>query len=330
MQKRTAVTTKQAMAEPEDTLDSLRAIERYHQRLWFLALLLLMLVSISLFTLEATSSAAERFISGVTSTARAVIDEYGTAVALLVIVLAACAYFYEKLLFVRNQNRELVQALESNARALALRNHQLDTWDRLSHQLITQFNLPRLLQLIVATAAEVTESECAAVVVAEQDSPHLRLAAIHGRGMQTELARHVAAKVIATGESIAFGMGSAPEEFDRPDLAAEDLVALAATPLAAATTGGSLLVGRLNPGEPYRENIVSLLNSFASQASIALEKAHLYAENQRQLQRLGSLLEELREAHYRLGGRLQMAAGERGTGDLAPDGSEQETVAGPR
>jgi len=286
----------------DSSLYSLRTIEKTQQRLWLLACVLFVLVSLSLLTLDATSAAAERLISGATNWARLLIDQYGTALALLAIVSLACVYIYQQLLVVRNQNRELVQALDSSATVLALRNHQLDTWDQLSHQLITNFNLPRLLDLIVETASQVTASDCAAVIVSDRDTPHLRLGAIHHRGMQTDLARRVAAKVIATGDSVEIARDSVPEEFDRPDLAWEDLIAIAATPLVAADSiHGALIVGRLEPAEPYPQNIIEVLSSFANQASIALEKAHLYAETQSQLQRLGRLLEELRLAQSRLG-----------------------------
>jgi len=284
------------------SLYSLRTIESTQQRLWLLACVLFVLLCLSLLTLDATSAAAERLIFGATNWAHLLIDQYGTGLALLAIVSLACAYVYEKLLLARNQNRELVQALDASARVLALRNHQLDTWDQLSHQLITNFNLPRLLDLIVETASQVTASDCAAVIVSDRDTPHLRLGAIHHRGMQTDLARRVAAKVIATGDSLEIARDSVPEEFDRPDLAWEDLMAIAATPLVAADSiHGALIVGRLEPAEPYPQNIIEVLSSFANQASIALEKAHLYAETQLQLQRLARLLEELRLAQSRLG-----------------------------
>jgi len=285
----------------DGSLYSLRTIERTQQRLWLLACVLFLLVSLSLLTLDAASATAERIFSGATTRAQLLIDQYGTALALLAIVSLTCVYMYQQLLLVRNQNRALVQALDASARVLALRNHQLDTWDQLSHQLITNFNLPRLLDLIVETAAQVTASDSAAVIVSDGDTPHLRLGAIHHRGMQTELARRVAAKVIATGESIQIARDSVPDEFDMPDFAWEDLIAIAATPLVAAgSIHGALIVGRLVPANPYPHDIMNVLGSFANQASIALEKAHLYAETQSQLQRLEKLLDEIRLAHSRL------------------------------
>jgi hypothetical protein len=283
-----------------NSLDSLSKIEKTEQRLWILAFVLFVLVSLSLLTIDAAFRTADRLLFGIKDVAQHVLNEYGTTVALFAIVVLACAYLYEKLLMVREQNRGLVRALDANARLLALRSHQLDTWDQLSHQLITNFNLPRLLELIARTAADVTESDCAAVILSDKGSPHLRLAAIHRRGMETELARKVAAKVIATGEPMDLRLGSVPDDLDRPDLAWEELIGIAATPLFAADTiRGALLVGQLGPEGPFPDNVTEVLASFGSQASIALEKAHLYAENQKQLQRLGGLLDELRGAHDR-------------------------------
>jgi len=297
--------TVQDMATPPgptdgiDGLDSLSTIEHTQQRLWILALFLFSLVTLSLVTMDATT-ATEWLFSGMNSDTRAFLQRYGTSLALFAVLLLVCGYFSEKLLCIQAKNRDLVRKLETTARTLALRNHQLDTWDQLSHRLITKFNLPRLLELIARTAAHVTESDCAAVLLGNTDSAHLRLAAIHDRGLQTDLARRVAARVIHTGVAVRLSPQGLPDELNRPDLPWEDMVGIAATPLAVSeTVRGALLVGRLAPAADYHENVVSLLASFASQASIALEKAELYAQNQRQVQRLSRLLSQLSATHDR-------------------------------
>lgn|GEM_PF-3272949 len=283
-----------ALSNYSESLESLGRIERTHQRLWTLALVLFVLISASLLAIEASFALAEKLLSDVRIRAQVVLNHYGSIVALLVLICLICAYFYEKLLKVRNENRDLIRALDANAKLLTLRNDQLDTWDRLSHELITNFNLPRLLELIATTAADVTDSDCAAVMVSESHGLHLRLAAIHRRGVQTDLARRIASKVIETGQPIHLQPDRVPDEFDRPDLAWEDLAAIAASPLEAQESiRGCLLVGRLTPADPYPSGVLQALQSFANQASIALEKATLYAEGQRQLQRLGKLLNEL-------------------------------------
>jgi GAF domain-containing protein len=279
-----------------------------------------------LLTIDAASSAAERFIYGVTSRARVLLDNYALGLAFVTITALVCAYFLEKLVMVRSQNRGLVQALDANARILALRNEQLSTWEQVSHRLITNFNLPMLLELVARTAAEVTESDCAAVMVAEAGSPHLRLAAIHRRGAQTELARRVAVRVISTGESVHITPEQTLPEFDRPDLGWDGVGGMAASPLVVAeAVAGCLLVGRLAPAEPYPESMMVVLGSFANQASIALEKAQLYAESQQQVQSLSRLLEELRSAETQLA-QSRQAEGAGSSCAMSAVGAEAEAA----
>ena len=285
----------------DGSLEKLRRIERAEKRLWFLALGLFLLLAVSLFLLEATSVAEDHARRGWTSEAVGVLRDYGLSGALLIIAWLVCAYFYEKLVSVRKENRELVQALQSAAHILSNRTRQLDTWAQLSHTLITNFNLPRLLELIARTAAEVTESDCAAVILAERGARHLRLAAIHERGLQIELAERVAAIVIRNGRAICVSPGNVPEEIDRPDLPWDDLISLAVEPLVATEkVTGALLVGRVKPRQPFSHHVLDTLDSFANQASIALEKAHLYAESQKQLDRLGKLLDDLHATQAQL------------------------------
>jgi signal transduction histidine kinase len=295
-------TAGQRAKNPVDgSLERLDRIERAEKRLWFLALGLFLLLAVSLFLLETTAIVEEHTGGGWTSHAIGLLRDYGLSGGLLIIAWLICAYFYEKLLSVRRQNRDLVQALESSARVLTTRNQQLDTWAQLSHALITNFNLPRLLELIARTAAEVTESDCAAVILAERGSRHLRLAAIYERGLQIELAERVAAIVIRNGEAICVSPETHPEEIDRPDLPWDDVVSLAAGPLVSAEkVVGALLVGRLKPRQILQAHVLNSLDSFANQASIALEKAHLYAENQKQLDRLGKLLDDLHATQAQL------------------------------
>ena len=78
---------------------------------------------------------------------------------------------------------------------------------------------------------------------------------------------------------------------------------------------GCLLVGRLDPAEPYPPSVAAVLRSFADQASIALDKAQLYADSQQQVQRLSRLLDELRSTQDQLAqSRTPRAAVDAGEG----------------
>ncbi len=317
-------------ATSESSTECLRYIEKTQRRLWALVLILFALMGVGIFVMYAAFTAGEQFTYDIAAgeqlnpdiagSTNLLVSYFAVGFTFPVTVVLCCLYLREKLAQIQNRSRELVDALEANARILGIRNSQLDTWEMLSHQSITELNLPQLLDLIVKTASKVTESDCAAAIVAEPGSPHLRVAAIHRRGMQTELARRVASTVIATGMPMHLTPARIPPELDRPDLTWDGVAALAAWPLMTPEGAsrmtvaniedapiqedgviqghrkatGCLLVGRLDPAEPYQPSALTVLGSFANQASAALEKARLYADSQRQLQRLSQLLDQLR------------------------------------
>jgi len=278
----------------EATRGRFQRIQRAERNLWLLALLLFVLLAVSLFLIDAGTVSLDSRYRGLPYHFVELLGNYEVSVALLLVVGLICGYFYEKLAALRRDNRDLIETVESNARLLELRNRQLETWHRVSHDPVTNFNLPRLLELVAHTAADMTESDCAAVVLLESEHKSLRLMAVHERGLEIELARRVAATAIRARQVLAFHAGEIPAEFDRPDLPWEGLAAIAAAPLISQQKAvGVLLIARLEPGEPFSPEIVDSLDSFASQAAVALEKANLYAENQRKLQQLSRVVHEL-------------------------------------
>ena len=281
-------------SDRQATLERFQRIQRTERNLWLLALLLFVLLAVSLFLIDAGSIALDSRYRGLPHHVIELLGKYEVSAALLLVVGLICGYFYEKLAALRRGNRALIETVESNARLLELRNRQLETWHLVSHDPVTNFNLPRLLELVAHTAADMTESDCAAVVLVESEHNSLRLMAVHQRGLEIELARRVAATAIRARRALAFHPGNLPPELDRPDLPWEGLAAIAAAPLISQQKAvGVLLIGRLQPGEPFSQEIMDSLDSFASQAAVALEKANLYAENQRKLQQLSRVVHEL-------------------------------------
>ena len=281
-------------SDRDATLERFRRIQRTERNLWLLALLLFVLLAVSLFLIDAGTLSLDARNSGLPYHFVELLGNYEVSVALILVVGLICGYFYEKLAALRRDNRSLIETVESNARLLELRNRQLETWHRVSHDPVTNFNLPRLLELVAHTAADMTESDCAAVVLLESEHKSLRLMAVHERGLETELARRLAATAIRARQVLAFHAGDMPAEFNRPDLPWEGLTAIAAAPLISQQKAvGVLMIGRLQSEEPYSQEIVNGLDSFASQAAVALEKANLYAENQRKLQHLSRVVHEL-------------------------------------
>jgi signal transduction histidine kinase len=280
--------------------DPLAVIERTEERLWLLALLIIFLLAVGLYLLGAsddvTLTAERPYLRPLVLT----LGSDVTTSLLLLVVLLICGYFHERVTARRRENRRLIESLRANQEALEKRNRQLTTWGELSHALIANFDLPRLLDLIVATAVEVTGCDSGSVMLVDEQG-RLRIEAARGLPEevieQTRLAPGLgfAGRVLETGQPVLLRHSDA-----RPELRAEmhrdpELASAISVPL----KSGDRVAGVLNVCERGRrseelgEDDLRSLCIFADQASLALEKARLYRDSQLQLERLLRVLDEL-------------------------------------
>jgi signal transduction histidine kinase len=236
-----------------------------------------------------------------------IFDSQVTRSALLVIVLLICGYFQERIWALRRDNREMFESLESSRRALEKKNRQLVRWGELSHALIANSELQRLLELIVVTALDVTSAERASVLLLEDDRQKLRVAAAAGPDSEEMLGR-----TVAVGESIAGWVASECEplllDSDDPDprvagwmhRRSEIPWAMSVPLRVQQRVVGTLNVSRIEAKTAFNTEDIRTLSLFADQAALAIERAELYRESQAQLERLLNMLEELERTQAQL------------------------------
>ncbi len=296
-------------AGSERQADPLSEVERTEERLWLLALLLIFLLSVGLFLLSAADDAGKASSQGSSAVVAPLVAVLGNDVTtsfLLVMVLLISAYFRERLIARRTENRRLVESLRTANISLERRSRQLATWGELSHALIANFDLPSLLDLIVATAIEVTQAEKASVMLLDDARTELHIAA--ARGLEDEVVRTTR---ILMGEGIAGWVAKHGEPLlltrSNPDprvqerLRRDEICSAISVPLRV----DSIVVGTLNVSETQRnpefnqEDLRSLW-VFANQAALALEKAHLYHQSQIQLEKMLRLVDELQSTQSQL------------------------------
>ena len=109
-------------------LDPLSEAERVEEHLWLLALLLIFLLSVGLFLLSATGNLQGSSGSGGAVLLAPLFSVLGndlTTSFLLVMVLLICAYFRERLIARRAENRKLVDSLRTANIALEHRTRQM-------------------------------------------------------------------------------------------------------------------------------------------------------------------------------------------------------------
>ena len=290
----------------EIAADPYKRVQLQEERLWLLALLIIFLLAVSLFLITATEDAG----SSVPDIAVPLVYVLGSDITtcfLLVMVLLISAYIRERLHDQWQQNAKLIGELTQKERSLKKKDAQLTTWAELSHALITNFDLPRLLDLIVTTAIEVTDADRGSVMLLDESQGVLTINAAKGidedvvQSTRVRLGEGIAGRVALTGKPLLLRRRE-----EEPSLRAlrqrdEQISSAIAVPLRIEDR----IVGTLNVNESHRmkefgQEDVRALKLFADQAALALEKAQLYRDSQRQLEKLLSVLDELSRTQAQL------------------------------
>ena len=288
--------------------DPFREGEIREERLWLLALLIIFLLAVSLFLLTATED-ARGSTPAVMAPLITVLGSDITTCFLLVMVLLITAYIRERLAQRWRENRLLIEELTRKERALEKKDAQLITWGELSHALIANFDLPRLLDLIVSTAIEVTSADRGSVMLVDEDGKTLSVKAAKAvdpgvaepAASGVRIGEGIAGRVALTGKPLLLRRGETQMALRVLRRREGNISSAISVPLRIEDR----IVGTLNVNEYKRavefgEEEVRALTVFADQAALALEKAQLYRDSQRQLEKLLSVLDELSRTQAQL------------------------------
>jgi signal transduction histidine kinase len=221
-------------------------------------------------------------------------------------VLLITAYIRERLAERWRENRRLINELTRKERALEKKDAQLTTWGELSHALIANFDLPRLLDLIVTTAIEVTGSDRGSVMLVDESEGTLSVKASRGldpehADMKIKLGEGISGRVALMGQPVLLRRGEDQMLLRALRRREGEISSAISVPLRIEEQ----VVGTLNVNESGRatefgEGDLRALTLFADQAALALEKAQLYRDSQRQLEKLLSVLDELSSTQAQL------------------------------
>ena len=293
-------------ARVEAAADPFRRVERQEEHLWLLVLLILFLLSVSVLLITATED-AKGTVPELAAPLMFVLGNDVTTCFLLVMVLLITAYIRERLAVRWRENRHLVEELTRKELALEKKDAQLSTWGELSHALIANFDLPRLLDLIVSTAMEVTSADRGSVMLLDEVEGILTIKAAKGiapdvvASTRVRLGEGIAGKVALSGRPLLLRRNDHHQDLSHVRLREHEISSAISVPLRIEEH----IVGTLNVNERSRqrefsEDDVNALTLFADQAALALEKAQLYRDSQRQLEKLLSVLDELSRTQAQL------------------------------
>ena len=279
--------------------DPFKEAQMREERLWLLALLIIFLLAVSLFLITATGDVSSS-VPEIAAPLMLVLGSDITTCFLLVMVLLITAYIRERLHAHWTENRRLIDELTQKERTLKKKDTQLSTWGELSHALIANFDLPRLLDLIVTTAMEVTDADRGSVMLLDPTENVLTIKAAKGmdddviRKTRLKLGEGISGRVAFTGKPLLLSRTEEEKQHGALRKRDDEISSAISVPLRIEDR----IVGTLNVNESsrpnsFRDEDLRALTLFADQAALALEKAQLYRDSQRQLEKLLSVLDEL-------------------------------------
>jgi len=284
--------------------DDLRAIERRESQLWLLAFFFIFLLAVGLFLVDAATGARAAARLGPLGT---ILESAATRVGLLVVVLLICGYFREKITALQHANRDLIYSIRCHQHAVEEKTELLTRWSELSHELITSRNLDHLLQLTVRTAIEVTNGDTASLMLLDEETQELHIAAAQGldpkvvRETRVRLGEGIAGTVAQEGRPLLLPADSGDSGLDQHMTRGQEIRSAACVPLVLANRIiGTLNVNRTQHPQHFARADVEALQMFASQAVLAIEKTELYARAQEQVERLRQMLKELEQAQAKV------------------------------
>jgi signal transduction histidine kinase len=284
--------------------EDLRAIERRESQLWLLAFFFIFLLAVGLFLVDAATGERASMRLGPLAS---LLESSATRVGLLVVVLLICGYFREKVTGLQHANRDLIYSLRCHQHTVEEKTHLLNRWSELSHEIITSRNLDHLLELIVNTAIEVTDGDTASLMLLDEESGELRIAAAKGldpkvvQETRVRLGEGIAGLVAQQGQPLLLPGDSNDPRLNGLMMRDQEIRSAACVPLPlAGRIIGTLNVNRTRHPQHFTRADVEALLMFASHAVLAIEKTRLYRQAQEQVERLRQMLEELEHTQAQL------------------------------
>lgn len=196
-----------------------------------------------------------------------------TLAMLAVITLGVGAYHRMWLLYRLNQ--DLLTRLQKQYR-IVLR------FSELSHHMVVDAELERLLALVLEHAMDVCDGETGSVMLLDESSQVLRIKAAHGLSSEVieetalPLGEGIAGLVAKRGKPAVLGSSTADPDLV-PLMKRQDRIqtAVSAPIMLKGRVLGTVNVNRVSRGTDYDEHDANALCAFAAQAALAIEKARL-------------------------------------------------------
>lgn len=214
------------------------------------------------------------------------------------------------------ERKRVERKLQVQASELATKTERLEAMAALSRTVSATLNPPQVLDFVVAATVRLLKLSLSRLWLWDETAEVLRIAASAGdsdlvaypRELLTRPGEGMSGLAFANRETLVTDAAATDPRFKERMWAQENGIhAYAAVPLVIGDrVVGVLTAGRRAP-EPFWEEELTLLGSFAAQGAIAIENARLYEEQRLAAQQLESTVETRTQELQATNARLQQA-----------------------
>lgn len=256
-------------AKPINEIISIEEIENRESQLWWLAVLVIILLSIALFVVDWTNSSDGWWIS---PNLEFVLNTSWMRIVLITSVLLICTYFRDSTRQLRRRNNEYSSQLER-------KKCQAEKLRILSDKLINESELKNAFNLIIDVVVEITNADAAFIMLRESRSN--TFARVVSRSEQCH-----------SSESLTINVDDAIKLIEDSNQSTSKL----AVPIHLdKDLRGVICIERDNEGTKFNDEDLGVLTTLSNQASLMIQKMDLLDDLHSKINKLAQTLGELNQ-----------------------------------
>ncbi|MHB1457962.1 MAG: sensor histidine kinase [Armatimonadota bacterium] len=288
----------------KDIIENYKRTETRENQLWWLAILIILLMAIALYSINAINMPDEWVSSNQIAFA---LSTRVVRTGLILATLLICAYFRDNARRFRKINQELIFKLSENSEKLECKHNELARLKMVSDQLINIIDLPTALNLVLNTAVKSIGADKASIMLRDEDSDILRIKASYGFEQEVVdntliyVGEGIAGLVVESGQPIIINHNSISDVIASRITRDESLESSVIAPIHLSNeVRGVISIAKVKSKEPLTEENLSLLLALANQVSLVIQKVELHNDLMHKIDTLAITVTELKQTQAEL------------------------------
>ena len=285
-------------------IEERKAIETRESQLWWLAVLIIVLMTLALYAMDSSNMTETWWVSDPLKIA---LNTRLMRGALILSALLICAYFRDSSRHLRRENGRLINDLASYSKELEKKNYELSRLKDLSDQLISLVDLKKAFGLVLDTAVDVIGADVASILIRDKENGVLKIVASHGlppevpKSTRLKMGEAIAGLVAQEGKPLILNSDQLPPELANRALRVDSILSSVIVPIQVADeTRGVICIANSNGSTRYEQEDLDALCTVANQASLAIQKVDLLDNLKNQVEMLAAAIKQLRQTQAEL------------------------------